>query len=55
MLAHNIDPTYYPAKEREDGGSVCELSRCDRGEEDTRVVLQQELWNKMRIKTKKKK
>ena len=55
MLAHNIGPTYYPAKEGEDGGSVCELSRCDRGEEDTRIVLQQELWNKMRVNTKKKK
>ena len=53
MLAHNIGPTYYPAKEGEDGGSVCELSRCDRGEEDTRIVLRQELWNKVRIKTKK--
>ena len=53
MLAHNIGPTYYPAKEGEDGGSVCELSRCDRGEEDTRVVLQQELWNKMRANIKK--
>ena len=53
MLAHNIGLNYYPAKKGEDGGSVSELSRCDRGEEDTRVVLQQELWNKMRVNTKK--
>ena len=46
MLAHNIGPKFYPAKEGEDGGSVGELSRCDRGEEDTRIVLQQEFWNK---------
>ena len=53
MLAHNIGPTYYPAKEGEDGGSVCELSCCERGEEDTPIVLQQELWNKMRVNTEK--
>ena len=52
-LVYGIGKIYYPAKEGEDGGSVCELSRCDRGEEDTRVVLQQELWNKMRVNTKK--
>ena len=54
MLAQNIGPTNLnPAKEGEDGGSVSELSRCDRGEEDTRIVLQQELWIKMRVNTKK--
>ena len=53
-LVHEINATLYPAKEGKYGGSVCELSRCERGEEDTPIVLQQELWNKMRVNTKKK-